>query len=237
MGTQYSAYEGYINNLSWINYMKLSDLPPLSYDQILPLKNCHLLMAYYGYIDYPEYKEKENITDNFGANALLIAVSRGHIELFKHLLAIGYDRDFTNINGTNALLISAYRGQLDMFKYLLSIGYDINYINNVGRDLRNLAKPIIKNYIMEKYPEVLMNYAELYTRLVSRETEKLDIVDFKEDNCSICLDKIHKSQKVFMCNNNHSIHAECFGRFILTKRGWANCYCGSKYKTKMFLVK
>ena len=80
-----------------------------------------------------------------GSSALFLAVSHGHLEVAKRLLAAAANVYHQNKDGITALMVAAMRNDVEMTKLLLQhhkrSTTGINLTNNVGLTALNLAKP------------------------------------------------------------------------------------------------
>ena len=77
--------------------------------------------------------------NEFGSNALHIAVKKRHFAALKFLLMIKYSVDEVKTNGCTAALIAAFRGYTKILGMLIDHGADISYHTNKGLSAIALA--------------------------------------------------------------------------------------------------
>ncbi|XP_042864395.1 ankyrin repeat domain-containing protein 29-like [Penaeus japonicus] len=65
-------------------------------------------------------------TTKQGDTALMLATSRGYLEVMRELLASGVEVDLANLDGYTALSMSITQNQPEAARILLAFGADIN---------------------------------------------------------------------------------------------------------------
>ena len=68
--------------------------------------------------------------DSSGATPLYIAAENGHLDVVRHLVEVGADKDQANIQGATPLYIAAQKGHLDVVRHLVEVGADKDQATN-----------------------------------------------------------------------------------------------------------
>ena len=59
-----------------------------------------------------------------GATPLFIAAQNGHLDVVRHLVEVGADKDKARDDGATPLYIAAENGHLDVVRHLVEVGAD-----------------------------------------------------------------------------------------------------------------
>lgn len=87
----------------------------------------------------------DRVSNDIGANAVVVASQRGHLELVKYFVERGVPIDIPDDDGISALQWACYEGYTDIVKYLIKNGADVNTQDKDG--LTPLMDAAQKNHI------------------------------------------------------------------------------------------
>ena len=104
----------------------------------------------------------DKITNDVGANSVIVASQNGHLELVKYFIGRGVPIDVPDDDGVTALQWACYNGYTDIAKFLIQNGADVdNYDYNNTTPLMDAAKG---------------NHSEIIKLLLDKNA-KIDIID------------------------------------------------------------
>jgi hypothetical protein len=70
---------------------------------------------------------------------LFMAADRGHLDMARFLVEVGFDKDRTNLQGATPLMTAAWAGRVDIVRFLVDSGANHRHTMHDGRTALDVA--------------------------------------------------------------------------------------------------